>query len=127
MSCPTGTCPLGETCIQRQRLDELVEEIIDWRLADYLGSDGVDAEVGVAEAPTAVFDGPSLTVGGVVRWREYMREEIPPLFGLKFSTGSWNQGFIVQGKEVFLLVTLKKDDQEVLGDPFIRSSVKSAA
>lgn len=98
------------TGVLRQRLNDLVEEIIDWRLADYLGSDGVEAEVGIAEAPAALFDGPSPAVGGVVRWREYMREEIPPLFGLKFSTGSWNQGFVVQGKEAFLLVTLKKDD-----------------
>lgn len=96
---------------QRQRFNDLVEEIIDWRLADYLSNDSAEAEVGVADTPAETFVGPALVVGsGVTLWREYMREEIPPLFGLKFSTGSWNQGFVVQGKDVFLLVTLKKDD-----------------
>jgi hypothetical protein len=42
------------------------------------------------------------------RWRHYMREDIPSLFGLEFSTGSWNQGFVVAGQDVFLLVTLEK-------------------
>lgn len=97
--------------VQRQRFNDLVEEIVDWRLADYLRNDGVEAEVSVADPPGDPFAGPAPTVGpGATLWREYMREEIPPLFGLKFSTGSWNQGFVVQGKDVFLLVTLKKDD-----------------
>ncbi len=97
--------------IQRQRFNDLVEEIVDWRLADYLRADGADAEVAVADSPGEPFAGPEMAVGsGATLWREYMREEIPPLFGLKFSTGSWNQGFVVQGKDVFLLVTLKKDD-----------------
>jgi hypothetical protein len=37
-----------------------------------------------------------------------MREEIPPLLGLRFKAGSWNQGFVVDGQHVCLLVTLKK-------------------
>jgi hypothetical protein len=37
-----------------------------------------------------------------------MREQIPPSFGHRFSEGSWNQGFVVQGRNVFLLVTLEK-------------------
>jgi hypothetical protein len=44
----------------------------------------------------------------VERWRHYLREDIPPLFGLAFSTGSWNQGFVVAERNVFLLVTLEK-------------------
>ncbi|MCC7374749.1 MAG: DUF3427 domain-containing protein [Verrucomicrobiales bacterium] len=43
-------------------------------------------------------------------WREYDRREIPELFGLQFNTGSWNQGFVVKDRDVFLLVTLEKDD-----------------
>jgi hypothetical protein len=99
------------TGLQRQSLNDLVEEIVDWRLADYLGSDPSDPEVGVAEEPETPFEGPQpLATQGASLWREYMREEIPGLYGLKFSTGSWNQGFVVQGdKHVFLLVTLKKD------------------
>ena len=43
-------------------------------------------------------------------WKEYARNEIPPLFDLEFNSGSWQQGFLVQGKEVFLLVTLDKSE-----------------
>jgi hypothetical protein len=43
-------------------------------------------------------------------WHEYMREDIPALFGLRFTPGSWNQGFLVNGNNVFLLVTLNKSD-----------------
>lgn len=41
-------------------------------------------------------------------WRHYMREEIPPLFGLDFNQALWNQGFVIAGKHMFLLVTLEK-------------------
>jgi hypothetical protein len=98
------------TGVQRQRLNDLVEEIVDWRLADYLGGDHSDTEVGAAE-PTgdAFVEAAPTTTSGADLWREYMREEIPPLFGQNFSPGSWNQGFVVQGQDVFLLVTLNKD------------------
>jgi len=43
-------------------------------------------------------------------WRSYMREDIPPLFGLPFSTAIWNAGFVSVGQHIFLLVTLEKDD-----------------
>ncbi len=45
---------------------------------------------------------------GPVLWRSYMREEIPGLFGLRFRGNLWRQGFVVEGKHVFLLVTLEK-------------------
>ena len=41
-------------------------------------------------------------------WQAYSREQIPPLFGHAFSQAIWNAGFVVQGKDVFLLVTLDK-------------------
>nr|WP_314444415.1 DUF3427 domain-containing protein [uncultured Sphingomonas sp.] len=41
-------------------------------------------------------------------WRAYKREDIAELFGHVFSAGAWNQGFVVQGQDVFLLVTLDK-------------------
>jgi hypothetical protein len=44
----------------------------------------------------------------VETWRHYMREEIPPLFGLAFNPGAWNQGFIAKEGHLFLLVTLEK-------------------
>ncbi len=43
-------------------------------------------------------------------WRTYSRDEIPPLFGLTFSTAIWNAGFVSIGQQVFLLVTLEKGD-----------------
>ena len=55
-------------------------------------------------------------------WRHYMREDIPPLFGLEFNTGSWNQGFVAAGKHVFLLVTLEKgglNKDHRYGDRFV--------
>jgi len=41
-------------------------------------------------------------------WRSYSREEIPALFGLKFSRATWNAGYVVPFGHMFLLVTLKK-------------------
>lgn len=48
------------------------------------------------------------TESQAVTWKHYMREDIPPLFGLEFSTGRWNQGFVVAEGHTFLLVTLEK-------------------
>jgi len=41
-------------------------------------------------------------------WKEYMRAEIPPLWGLKFNSSKWNQGYVTEGEHIFLLVTLNK-------------------
>jgi len=46
-------------------------------------------------------DGPEL-------WREYMRNEIPPMWAFEFSNSRWNQGYVSIGKHVFLLVSLQK-------------------
>jgi hypothetical protein len=43
-----------------------------------------------------------------VVWKAYSREQIPGLFGLKFSEAIWNQGFVRRGDKTFLLVTLDK-------------------
>jgi superfamily II DNA or RNA helicase len=43
-------------------------------------------------------------------WRTYNREDIPPLFGLRFSTAIWNAGFVSVRQHIFLLVTLEKED-----------------
>jgi hypothetical protein len=47
---------------------------------------------------------------GLQVWGRYLRESIAPAFGLNFSQAIWNAGFVVQDPEVFLLVTLAKDD-----------------
>lgn len=41
-------------------------------------------------------------------WHEYMRADIPPLWGLEFNTSKWNQGYVIDGAHIFLLVTLNK-------------------
>ena len=41
-------------------------------------------------------------------WREYMRNEIPPLWGYEFSGSRWNQGYVPFDKHIFLLVSLQK-------------------
>jgi len=41
-------------------------------------------------------------------WQDYMRADIPPLWGLEFNSSSWNQGYVVAGDHMFLLVTLNK-------------------
>lgn len=97
-------------------LNSLVSEIVDWRLAEYLGRGSNSASAESAEdMPSFVGQGTTASEANLVPelWREYMREEIPPLYGLTFSTGSWNQGFLVQGKDVFLLVTIDKSDLQV--------------
>ncbi|MDE5458443.1 DUF3427 domain-containing protein [Bradyrhizobium sp. CSA112] len=43
-------------------------------------------------------------------WERYLREAIAPAFGLAFSQAIWNAGFVVQDPEIFLLVTLAKED-----------------
>lgn len=87
----------------------LVQEIVDWRIAAYLQRTlediGENSPLAQAAEPDADF---VRDLPGAELWREYMREEIAAPYGLTFSTGSWNQGFIVQGREVFLLVTLNK-------------------
>jgi superfamily II DNA or RNA helicase/diadenosine tetraphosphate (Ap4A) HIT family hydrolase/HKD family nuclease len=47
---------------------------------------------------------------GLQIWGRYARDAIAPAFGLTFSQAIWNAGFIVQDPEIFLLVTLAKDD-----------------
>lgn len=43
-------------------------------------------------------------------YRRYKRDAIPNLFGLQYSRMAWGQGFVPQGKHVFLFVTLDKTE-----------------
>ena len=47
-----------------------------------------------------------------VLYKAYVRADIPPLFGLVYSGFYWQQGFIRQGQDTFLLVTLDKSAHE---------------
>jgi hypothetical protein len=93
----------------RPVLDDLVRELIDWRLASYLDRGGIE-QAGEEPSPVALAAEGQASWTGPELWREYMREDIPGLYGMRFSTGSWNQGIVVKERDVFLLVTLKKDD-----------------
>lgn len=91
----------------RPAFDDLLMEIIDWRLAEYLRrpvpETGSEEGVGEAEDLAGNGDAPS-----AVTWAEYMREDIPALFGHHFNTGAWNQGWVVQGADAFILTTIDK-------------------
>jgi superfamily II DNA or RNA helicase len=50
----------------------------------------------------------SIASTGAERWHEYMREEIPPLWGLEFNPSKWQQGFVRHENHMFLLVSLDK-------------------
>lgn len=88
----------------RSAFQDLTRELADWRLAEYLsrGGGGDEAEV-VLPTVTATPERPTL-------WQTYLREKIPPLFGLTFSEAIWNTGFVATDRYLFLLVTLEKDD-----------------
>jgi hypothetical protein len=47
---------------------------------------------------------------GAVPYKAYRRAEIARLYGLPYSERYWGQGFIRQGKNTFLFVTLNKKD-----------------
>jgi hypothetical protein len=47
---------------------------------------------------------------GMRAWERYLREQIPPAFGLQFNPAIWNVGFVATDSDAFLLVTLFKDD-----------------
>jgi hypothetical protein len=65
------------------------------------------------DADTIVMEpfGPNFRSGSSPKiWERYLREKIPPEFGLAFNQATWNVGFVVSPPHVFLLVTLAKED-----------------
>lgn len=83
----------------RAEFRDLVDELVEWRLAAYLrhqekGED--DGKQGVTDTPQ--------------RWGHYLREDIPPLFGFTFNEAVWNSGFVKKDGHLFLMVTLEKGD-----------------
>jgi len=77
-----------------------------------------ETDEGLAMLPAGATEGgDQLEVG-----RTYMREQIPPLFGLDFVPTTWQQGFVFRGGQLFLLVTLAKGnlpEQHRYGDRFL--------
>jgi hypothetical protein len=65
------------------------------------------------DADTIVMEpfGPNFRSGSSPKlWERYLREKIPTEFGLAFNQATWNVGFVVSRPQVFLLVTLAKED-----------------
>lgn len=93
---------------------EMVRELVDWRLAEYLGrsEDSPDGLSVSAEEP-----GTGLVIG-----RPYMRETIPRAFEMPFIAPVWQQGFVHRDDQVFLLVSLDKTgmaEEHKYGDRFL--------
>ncbi|WP_108258110.1 DUF3427 domain-containing protein [Mangrovicoccus ximenensis] len=76
-------------------LPGMVDELCEWREAQPA------PERQAAESGAGWQTAPEL-------WREYMREDIPRLFGTSFSPGNWNSGIVRLGADLVLLTTLKK-------------------
>jgi superfamily II DNA or RNA helicase/HKD family nuclease/diadenosine tetraphosphate (Ap4A) HIT family hydrolase len=93
-----------ERSSERNELPELLQT---W-FGPTAGLPGTRFEVTFQQEPTGWRMRPSGGGDGAQVWNHYMREDIPRLFGLPFSTAIWNQGFVVQGSHLFLLVTLEK-------------------
>ncbi|MCL7466756.1 DUF3427 domain-containing protein [Phaeovulum sp. NW3] len=74
---------------------EMIAELADWRLATLAGQR--------LSEPAGAFTGP-----GPQLWTEYLREDIPQLFGAVFNPGNWNAGIVRLDKDLILLTTLKK-------------------
>lgn len=80
-------------------LPDLLGELVDWRLIEFLTA---DPKASVVREEGATWNaGPEL-------WRSYMRKDIPPLFGKEFNPGNWNSGIVRVDEDLVLLTTLKK-------------------
>jgi superfamily II DNA or RNA helicase/HKD family nuclease len=81
----------------RLTLPVLTRELVEWRLAEYLSRAWPDVGEALAGAPKVLRVGAS-----------YMRDEIPPLFGSKFTRTVWQAGIVAVPDGLVLLVTLDK-------------------
>ncbi len=110
---------------QRETFSELVQELADWRLAEYIDRPNSTDEGSDEKLQMAPLYRPNSDVGLKVG-RSYMREEIPPAFGLEFNSSVWRQGFVSQAGQIFLLVTLDKSgmpEEHRYGDRFLSPEV----
>lgn len=81
----------------------MVRELVDWRLASRVRQEADEAPI-------------PFTMTSPVLWHEYMREEIPPLFGAVFNPGNWNSGIVRLGNDLILLTTLHKEGKRACSD-----------
>lgn len=101
----------------RPEVADLIREIVDWRLAEYL-----DRPI---DEPSVIRPEKSPNTGELLTGKSYMRADIAPAFGLEFSTAKWNQGYVAEDEQIFLLVTMDKEgmaDEHQYGDRFLSRS-----
>jgi superfamily II DNA or RNA helicase/diadenosine tetraphosphate (Ap4A) HIT family hydrolase len=90
----------------------LLPEILRRWFGDDVGLPGRGERVRLKRGPSGL-EMEALRISasqGVQIWGRYGREAIAPAFGLTFSQAIWNAGFVVQDPDIFLLVTLAKED-----------------
>jgi Domain of unknown function (DUF3427) len=90
----------------------LLPQILRRWFGDEVGLPGRSERVRLKRGPSG-FEMEALRISSSQElrvWERYPRDTIAPAFGLTFSQAIWNAGFVVQDPEVFLLVTLAKDD-----------------
>jgi superfamily II DNA or RNA helicase/diadenosine tetraphosphate (Ap4A) HIT family hydrolase len=87
-------------------------EVLRQWFGEDAGQPGTKYQVRFSRTEDGWLCGPRERTSGLVVGDSYMREEIPPAYGLTFSTGSWNQGYIRKDGHLFLLVTLDKEGQQ---------------
>ena len=92
----------------RKPLIEMTSEIVDWRLARHLEMPKEQPRPEPEEQPVRGLDEDPARSHRPELWREYKRDEVPPLFGATFNPAAWNSGIVALDKDMILLVTLKK-------------------
>lgn len=99
-------------------LAALTSELVDWRIAQYFKRRDTDlAGPEIAGAMEGNKGSKNIDHLETRLWKEYKRDQIPPLFGAKFNTGSWQSGIVLvrKAKAMILLVTLDKKNLSVGG------------
>lgn len=93
------------------KMNALSSLVRSWYGPGYTGAEGT-AEVTLSRdgdewiaTPLEALHAQPLVPGGA-----YAREQIPPMFGLKFRGSTWNSGVVTEGGVCVLLVTLQKDN-----------------
>ncbi|MGB3411814.1 MAG: DUF3427 domain-containing protein [Microthrixaceae bacterium] len=116
---------LGDT------FDQVVAEIVGWRLASYLlngrdaEADGESEDHDVVDGESSLdstdqldqnreAEGPSHLIG-----ERFRRNQISEMFGLDFNPAKWNLGHVSLGGDVVLFVTLKKSSAMQYGSDYV--------
>ncbi|HTO00820.1 MAG TPA: DUF3427 domain-containing protein, partial [Microthrixaceae bacterium] len=120
----TVSSELGET------FDQMVAEIVDWRLASYLlkgreadadnEPEGPDEPYEERELdPLNRLDQEPVAEGSHLIGERFRRDQVPEMFGVSYNPGNWQSGHISLGKDVVLFVTLKKSSDMQHGSDYV--------